>query len=44
MIMQHHSRNHVDLRIVGRFTGAGLAGGLGALGLGDIVFVDVPDE
>jgi hypothetical protein len=44
MITRNHSRNQVDLRIVGRFTGVGLAGGLGALGLGDIVFEEVPDE
>lgn len=37
---RHHIRNQVDLRIVGRFTGAGLAGGLGD-GLDPMVFVAV---
>jgi hypothetical protein len=43
MMTRHHSRNHVDLRIVGRFTGVGLAGGLGELGFGAIVFIVVLD-
>ena len=40
---RHHIRLQVDLRIVGRFTGVGFAGGLGAAGF-DPIFVALEVE